>query len=65
MPNVIVSLTQEIARVRALLPSLEWTQRRAAEEAIGFAEYSKLTNSLAGMTESLSELREFTAEPKK
>ncbi|MBZ5700279.1 MAG: hypothetical protein LAN84_00370 [Acidobacteriia bacterium] len=65
MPNIIVSLTQEMARVRALLPSLGPNRSREADTALQCAAWYMAHNSLEGMAESLSYLREFTAEPKK
>ena len=64
MPNIIVSLTQEMARVRALLPSLDPVRHHEAEILLGFAKVHLAMNSLEGMTESLSDLREFV-EPEK
>jgi hypothetical protein len=65
MPNIIVQLTQEMARVHALIPLLDPPQRTVARAALRFAETSMATNSLEGMKEALDDLREFTLEPKK
>jgi hypothetical protein len=65
VPNIIVSLTQEMARVHALIPRLDPDRRSEAQTALRFAETSMATNSLEGMTESLSDLREFTLKPNK
>lgn len=65
MPNIIVSLTQEMARVHALIPHLDPVRRGEAQAALRFAETYMAMNSLEGMTESLDDLGEFTIEPKK
>jgi hypothetical protein len=65
MPNIIVSLTQEMARVRALLPLLEPIRHHEAEKALRFAADYMALNSLDGMLVSLADLKEFTRGPKK
>jgi hypothetical protein len=64
LPNIIVELQQEMARVRALLPRLDANRRKEAEGTIEFARVYMTLNSLDGMRESLNDLREFLA-PKK
>ena len=65
MPNIIVSLTQEMARVRALLPRLDPIRLHEAQTVLRFAGEHMAMNSLEGMQESLDDLREFTVGPKK
>ena len=64
MPNIIVELSEEIVRVRALLPKLDAMTRRQAQNAIEFANSYMSLNSLDGMRDVLVDLREFH-EPKK
>jgi hypothetical protein len=59
VPNIIVEITQEKARVRALLPYLDSLLRFEAERAIRFADIHVSMNDLEGMQDSLAELRIF------
>lgn len=63
MPNVIVELTREIARVKALLPSLGPTQIPLAERELRLADVAMASNSFENMRESIDALRYFTGEP--
>jgi hypothetical protein len=65
VPPIIVSLTQEMARVHALIPRLDPVRRSEAQAALRFAETYLAMNSYEGMMESLDDLREFTLDPKK
>ena len=56
MPNIIVSLNREMARVRALLPKLSPTRRREIEFILSFADVHMALNSFDGMQDSLADL---------
>ncbi len=64
MPSIVVSLTQEMARVRGLIPRLDPIRRQEADNALRAAEDHMRSASLEGMNQCLDELQEF-AEPKK
>jgi hypothetical protein len=59
VPNIIVELTQEKARVERLLPYLDSLLRFEAERAIRFADIHVSMNDLEAMRDSLAELRMF------
>ena len=61
MPNIIVSLNREIARVAALLQKLTPEARDDAKREIRLAQEWMRQNSLGGMQESLAELSEIRA----
>jgi hypothetical protein len=65
MPNIIIELHQEIARVYRLIPKLTPARRLEAENAIFFASYQVKTNCLEGMMEALQDLGTFKEEQKK
>jgi len=65
VPNIIVSLTREMSRVRALLLVMEPMQRHQAELTLHFASQYMAMNDLGGMNEALDDLRQFSADPKK
>ena len=65
MPNIIVELMQEMARVEALLPYLDSVRIQEADVALRSAKWYMAMNSLEGMTDAVTDLREFTAERKK
>jgi hypothetical protein len=64
VPNIVVSLVQEMARVHALIPRLDAVRRHEADSALRAAEDCLRAGSLEGMNQSLDDLQEF-AEPKK
>lgn len=64
MPNIIVSLTQEMARVHALIPRLDPVRRVDAQNTLRQAEANLAMNSLEGMKESLDDLGDFTLDAK-
>lgn len=61
MPNVIVELTREIARVETLirLGRLDDQKRRDAELIVGLARVSMGMNSYENMREAIEDLLEF------
>jgi len=61
MPNIIVALNREIARVAALLQKLTPEARDDAEREIRLAQEWMRQNSLGDMQESLAELSEIRA----
>jgi len=65
VPNIIVELTQEKARVKALLWQFDYVVRAQAERALKFADQYMAMNDLEGMKDSLEELRLFTKGQKK
>jgi hypothetical protein len=65
MPNVIIALTTEMARVRATLPKLDASHRREAEMLLDFSRVQLGINCFEGMSESLEDLRQFGQALKK
>jgi hypothetical protein len=61
MPNVIIELSNEIYRVRSLLPRLKDARLAEANHLLQFAETYLAMNSLEGMKEALGELLDFDA----
>jgi hypothetical protein len=59
VPNIIVELMQEMARVQALLPFLDSVRSHEADVALRSAKWYMAMNSLEGMTDSVADLREF------
>lgn len=64
MPNIIVELKTEMTRVRRILTRLDPERRRLASNIVRYADENIALNSLEGMMESLSDLREITVHPK-
>jgi hypothetical protein len=56
VPNLIVSMYREMARVRNLLPRLPVADRADAEKILRFAEINIASNSYEQMQDSLQEL---------
>lgn len=59
MPNIVVELRTEMARVSALLEKFDDVKRGDAQRSIRFAELALQQSALNDMYESLDELREF------
>jgi hypothetical protein len=69
VPNIVAELIVELARVQELLPKLEGLQLEEARATLRYGREQMAMNSYEGMSEALSELREFgrpkKAEPEK
>jgi hypothetical protein len=65
MPNIIVELMQERARVRKLLPNLDSLLRYHADRILREADIAMASNSIDAMKDSLADLQMFNREPKK
>lgn len=59
MPNIIIELHREIARIQALLPRLDEEKRRKAELILGLARVSMGMNMYENMREAVEDLLEF------
>jgi hypothetical protein len=64
LPNIIIDLHGEIARVESLLPKLSAGKLREAEQALRCAREFMAMNQYEGMREALDDLREVKG-PKK
>jgi hypothetical protein len=62
MANIVVDLSNEAARVRALLPQLDVRNRAEAERSLRFAERALQQPNLGEMYESLEELQAIDAK---
>jgi hypothetical protein len=61
MPNVIVEIRAEIARVGALLPRLDPQTRLRAQRTMAGAEYALAYNNYEAIHEAIDDLKEFDA----
>jgi len=62
MANIVVDLSNEAARVRALLPQLDVRNRAEAERSLRFAERALQQPNLGERYESLEELQAIDAK---
>jgi hypothetical protein len=64
MPNVIVEVSHEIARVRNLLARFDSATHDRAQRTIAAAEYALAMNHFELLREAIEDLKEFTiADP--